>query len=395
MRKLCGGALLLFALSIPFQSCRKGNTVERTIENGVEVVVNHLEPYKLPGVPSNLKLEEILSIDMEKDEIAKMGLASVETFTVDSAGSIYIMQRESSDKFIFKFDGAGKFLTSFGRKGQGPGEFDSGGDILIDGDNRVIAKDMTQDKFFAFSQEGVLLGETKSIQNFSLLKYLSNGKYLTWWQEMDPVNPLYRNHYCISNDTLAENHEFYIYEFPDGRRGPRYVPALARALIIGAAAKNIFVGDSRKGYEIGVFDFSGKLLRKIRKAYRPVAFPEDYKAMLRKVLARNPIGQDLLRKADYPANLPPFRFLFADDQGRLFVMTNEREGERMYWYDIFTAEGVFIGRFRLDNVQVIYSKGERYYDEPADVLVRGDRLYCLREKDSGFKMLTVYRMRWE
>ena len=75
-------------------------------------------------------------------------------------------------------------------------------------------------------------------------------------------------------------------------------------------------------------------------------------------------------------------------------MTNEREGERNYWYDIFSGDGIFIGRFLFDNVQINYSQGQRSNDEPVDVTVKGDRLYSLREKDSGFKVLTVYKMTW-
>ncbi len=26
---------------------------------------------------------------------------------------------------------------------------------------------------------------------------------------------------------------------------------------------------------------------------------------------------------------------------------------------------------------------------------RGDQFYCIREKDSGYKMLTVYKMTWK
>jgi len=48
-------------------------------------------------------------------------------------------------------------------------------------------------------------------------------------------------------------------------------------LIIGASDMNIFIGPAAKDYEILVFDLSGKLLRKIRKAYVPVAFPEEDK----------------------------------------------------------------------------------------------------------------------
>jgi hypothetical protein len=177
------------------------------------------------------------------------------------------------------------------------------------------------------------------------------------------------------------------------RRAPRYRPG-GSVLILGASDENIFVGDSRKGYEIIVFDISGKVVRKIRKAFQPVAFPEEYKELLKKSLARFPSGQELIKRLDFPAHRPPFRFLFADDQGRVYVMSSEREGERNYWYDIFNAEGAFIGRIQLDNVQVNYFEGQRFSDFPLGVEVRGDRLYCLREKANGFMVLSVYRMIW-
>ena len=102
----------------------------------------------------------------------------------------------------------------------------------------------------------------------------------------------------------------------------------------------------------------------------------------------------MLKKVSFAANLPPFRYLFTDDDGRLFIMTNEREGERAYWYNIFTKDRVFIGRFMLDNVQVIEFEARRYNDLPLGVKTRGDRLYCLREKDSGYTILTIYKMKW-
>jgi hypothetical protein len=223
---------------------------------------------------------------------------------------------------------------------------------------------------------------------------LGSNKYLTWWQEQDPAEPVLRNHYYISNDTLTENREFYTYEFEDALKAPRWRP-VGEALIVGASNDRIFVGDSTGGYEISVFDFSGRLVRKLRKEYRPVPVPEQYKELLVKVMSRVTRGQEMLNKLDWATHLPPFRFLFADDQGRLYVMSNEWEGEREYWYDIFTNSGIFIGRFQLDNVQIQYVDGGRYRASPLGVLAKGDHLYCLREKDSGYVALTVYKMKWE
>jgi len=32
---------------------------------------------------------------------------------------------------------------------------------------------------------------------------------------------------------------------------------------------------------------------------------------------------------------------------------------------------------------------------PLFAMAKGDRLYCVREKESGFKELVVYKMEWE
>jgi hypothetical protein len=391
MMKRIAWCLLAVVLVV---SCKeKQSQIDKVIENGVEVVLNHLEPYVLSGVPSMLALEEILTIDTEKEEVVNTGMTMMEWFCLDSNGDIYFMMRDSPGNFIYKYDAAGKFVRSFGRKGQGPGELSYGGDILFDDEGRLIAKDMTEPKYLVFTPDGVFVDQVKLGLNVDILKNLGNGTFLTFWQDSDPVKPVFRNHYCIGNAMLKSNREFYEFEFDD-RRAPRVVPG-GSAIMIGASNENIYVGDSRDGYVIRVFDLSGKLVRKIRKEFRPVIPSAEYKAARRRRYEQmGANGVEILSKLSFPANFPPFRFLFTDDEGRLFVMTNEREGDRTYLYDIFTKDGVFIARCRLDNVQLTLFEGRRLTDYVLDVQVKGDRLYCLREKDSGYIVLTVYKMTW-
>ena len=55
-------------------------------------------------------------------------------------------------------------------------------------------------------------------------------------------------------------------------------------------------------------------------------------------------------------------------------------------YDIFNPEGIYIGRVRLGN-----------YEKSAPLLAtaKNSRLYCLRENESGYKELVVYKVMWE
>lgn len=101
--------------------------IEKTTDEGVEVVLNHLEPTRIKDVASRLILERELSIDTESEEVAKTGLTEMETFDVDDEGNIYIIRWQSNEDHVFKFDRAGNSVTSFLRRGQGPGELEWGG----------------------------------------------------------------------------------------------------------------------------------------------------------------------------------------------------------------------------------------------------------------------------
>ena len=62
--------------------------VGRTKENGVEVIINHLEPYQIEGEPSELILEEEYRIDTEDKEMVEIGLTDMGDFVVDSKNNV-------------------------------------------------------------------------------------------------------------------------------------------------------------------------------------------------------------------------------------------------------------------------------------------------------------------
>lgn len=379
-----------------FSCCtKKEQKVEKIIENDVEVVINHLEPYKIEGEPSVLNLEEEFTIDTERDGMAEIGLVGMSNFTVDSVGNIYIMLRQTNDNFIYKFDNKGNFITSFCRKGQGPGEAEWGGDILVDENDRVIAKDMTKQKFSVFNPDGTLVKEIKQGKNYGLEEYLGKNKFLIYSQEVEGEDRMFQNCIGIADGTFDEIKMIFNFEFQDSQLAERYTP-VSRGFVLGASKNNIFIGYSRDEYEILVYGAEGNPERKIRKEYVPVDISDDYKRIIRKRMESFPAGQVLTKKMYFPQHWPPFRYLFTDGKGRLYIMTYEKgDNDREYMYDIFSPEGVFIGRLSLGNIQVRYIGNERFHDDPKKVLVRGDYLYCIHEKESGYIELTVYRMNWE
>jgi hypothetical protein len=81
----------LFVVFIIFSiiGCAKQEQVEKIQEGGAEVIINHNEPYRVKGQPASLYLEKEISIDMERDEIAEIGLPDVRGIEADSKGNIY------------------------------------------------------------------------------------------------------------------------------------------------------------------------------------------------------------------------------------------------------------------------------------------------------------------
>jgi len=364
--------------------------VEKRIENGVEVIVNHLKPYKIEGESSNLSLEKELSIDTEKDEVAELGIPDIQGFDVDSDGNIYIfIPSRVRDNLIYKFDGDGTFLTSFAPRGQGPGEIQHAAYLRITENEEIPVVDTNGLKLVYFNKDGDFLRETKLPFKLTVNGYvcpLENGNYLADHIEGElrqigeglPKEGVQRALSLFDSDFswikyISLMH--YSSQLLD-MRSPHMLPVRSWKVSDG----RIFFGTSRRGYEICVFDLNGNIIRKIKKEYKPVRFPKDLREEWE---GRNRAVPDVQ---------PPFqRLFFTDDEGRLFIMTFEKGlNPNEYIFDIFNSDGVFVESVSLDafvrrsaNVLPLYATA------------KNKRLFCLREKENGYKELVVNKMIWE
>jgi hypothetical protein len=358
--------------------------VERMVDDGIEVVLNHLEPYRLADSPLTLTLEQEMVIDTEDEGIAAVGLVDMETFDIDDEGNFYIIQWESRDDFVYKFDSRGNFLTSFVRKGQGPGEIEWGGTVMLIGENELLVKDPSKGKLSVYDKDGDLLRDMLFQDFYSPLQRLENGGYLAYKFNQFTETDYAENAVGFCNADFTEFQSFYNF------KTPRITPRIKRIEITGpkrvwtATRDRFCLGRHDLGYEIWIYDMEGNVLRKIRKEYNAVSIPEAFKT---NYLARIRDGNPIKEKIYFPDNWPPFQYMFMDEAGLLYVMTYEpglNPGE--YVYDIFNADGVYIARTSLAN------RDDRF---PRKAMVKRDRIYCIRVKENGYKELVVSRMIWE
>ena len=149
---------LIIILSI-FACCGlRQEEVERIIEDGVEVVINHLEPYKIKGQPKALYLEKEFSIDTEDDAIAALGLTDIWAASVDLNGNIFLLNSpRTKENLAFKFDSNGIFQKSFLKRGQGPEEVQSPTLPIITEKGEFVITDYFPRKLFYFNFDGEII----------------------------------------------------------------------------------------------------------------------------------------------------------------------------------------------------------------------------------------------
>ena len=371
--------LIIFIL---FYSCGpKQDQVERIIEDGVEVVLNHLEPYRM-GSTSSLRLEEVFRIDTEDEEILNLGIPDIFGFDVNSEGEIFILRNVTGEgDFVYKFDSSGKFVKSFGPYGEGPGEFQNPHHISVDDKDNIMIVDLGPQKLLKYDRDGVFIDDYKMAGENARFGSGPGDKMLALGMSFKPVNEtaLYTLSLKLLNPDFGELRVLDQFSF---EMNPKKIRAADPFFCWSSSKDNIYVANENRGYEIWVFDLNGKLIRKIRKEYAEIPVSEGYKT---KIL--NPMPEFMKAVSIFPEFHTPFQSIAAGEDGKLWVSTFEKgENPGEFMFDIFNEDGVFIARKSL-NIYV--------WEGHLWTRIRADKLYCLEEKETGYKELVVYKMNWE
>ena len=143
---------VIMLLSIAFLQAQKVETV-----NGVRNV--HNETSGKWGKTPEISLEFVRTIgEMESDNEALIFFMPSD-IAFDSQGNIHVL--DTGNHRIQKFDNGGKYLTTIGREGQGPGEFQYPQALTIDSEGYLYISDMGNRKIHVLKSDGF---EHKTIQ---------------------------------------------------------------------------------------------------------------------------------------------------------------------------------------------------------------------------------------
>ena len=375
-----------FLVGISFLvSCgAKQPKIDKVIEDGVEVVLNHLEPYVLKGQPSRLVINEETRIDFEKAEYSGLGLKEPDYADADSQGNIYVVEQYSdSEFFIYKFSSTGGFIKRLGKKGQGPGELQGISSLVVNENDHILISDRSAGKVVEFDAEGNLINETKVRYVVQEVVPLENGNYIGRRTAKDSSESR-KWFVCLFNADFEEVKKLDSFDMSAYVPG-KPTPGTIISFYWRVANGKIYIGNEQRGYELWVYDLEGNLLRKIRKEYKPVPYPEEFKKQTEALAARQP-AMNLVPRQD----TPPFNSFFSDDEGRLYVMTYEQgTNQDEYIHDVFSKDGVLVARVSLGKYGIM----GRALNHLRATATNGN-FYRVAFKENGYPELIVYRMAW-
>jgi hypothetical protein len=376
-------ALVILAVVLVFGQCtERSDTVEIITEDGVDVVLNRLEPYSLKGEPSTFSLEEEFFIDFEREDLGELGVDEVLDFDVDAEGNVYCVCTSQ----VFKFDPTGRFLLKFGRKGEGPGEFQEARRCRAMASGEFMLYDWMMRRLLLYSPEGEFLRQETFMVEEELwgsdVVVLDNGGYLYIGAPQDPEAAIRYFHLHISDADLGSSKRLPERIASESAFNSTRMNLLNRYIKYQVSGDKIFAySQDNPEYELNIYDLEGNLLKKIRKEYRKVRLYEEYKQRRMEWFNKHPLSRIHKMEGYFPDHYAPISELYVDDQGRIYAATYELgDSPEMKRMDLLNADGVFIGSVFLRD-----AKKRKF---------QGDRHYSLYEKENGFQNLVVSRMIW-
>ena len=126
------------------------------IENRLLYVADVEQDQVLVYDADTFKLKRRIGTGGQKHALTTPGdFARPSGLAVDREGNLYVA--DTLNNRIEIFDGDGKFVTTFGKSGDGPGYFARPKGVAIDSDNHIWVVDGMQDRVQVFNQEAQLL----------------------------------------------------------------------------------------------------------------------------------------------------------------------------------------------------------------------------------------------
>ncbi len=297
--------------------------------DGVIIVKNPKTPIYPAG---SISMREELSIG-GSDGPPEALFSLISSLAVGADGRIYAV--DTREMKISVFDRNGKFVRSFGRKGQGPGEFF----FLVSASyirsrNELFVFDRLSGSYF--NQDGIFVRNWRCHGNIVSLRADRQGRIrglveVRTPDRLDYQLRLFENEgqwgkiLASRSQSLSE---------PDDP----YQPILAYCL----SEDGQIIQGIPSTYEFAILDPEGHLIRKVSRDYDPVEVTQAE----REIWTKSPSPTTRKRTFRFSPFKRAYDSIDCDDKGWIYVGRREKGSEigRGY-YDVFDREGRYLTKF--------------------------------------------------
>jgi hypothetical protein len=361
-------ATLIFGFTLHDAVARQ--KTEFKTENGVVVVSNPKTPNPKPGGPSKLLLNEDLVIGREESAGGYL-FARLRSVGVDGLENIWTL--DSQDVKVRVFNKTGKLVSTFGRKGQGPEEWQAPNRMVVLPDGTGIILD--RNKLSFFSLEGKCLKEISTAKS-SMTRFKIDSKGTIYSDSMEFGEKIM---FKLIKYDQSLNPVATLAEVVEPIKPGAYTPFPIFVFCHVTGDDNL-IWMSNATYTFHVLSPSGKPLKTITKDYEAVKITTDDRKTILDGFKDNPSYQKLIV---FPAVYPPVYYFVGDEEGRLFAQTYEKDDKGWLLFDVFDADGRCITRFSLPKDESVLA-------------VRKNKLYVMIQEDAeGRPLVKRYAMEWK
>ena len=283
----------------------------------------------------------------------ELGYSLNVTVTLGPNGQIFVLERAAARVLVFSGDG--EFVRSFGRAGEGPGEFRSPMAMMWDGTDRLWIADALRGRYHVFDSTGTIRRTVPRPGRAA--KRLQHP--LVWWEGPGiVVDEAFDNGMVLflGVDTLGQFADT-VAKLPDlelsrGLRGviPRpswesmnfvgahYIARLRWSLAPDGTIWSATTGQLR----LVQTNASGDTIRLAETSHRTAEFDRRDRAVIAEGLKEAGISRD-----DVELIRPVLNAIYVMNDGHILVGIIEEVGEHPRAFDVFNPDGVFLGSIDL------------------------------------------------
>jgi len=333
----------------------------------------------------DFNLKKVWSVQSGGDEL----LIRIGGIRTDDDGNIYVMELKHGK--IFKFDNDGKFVTTIGKRGEGPGEFRMAFSFFLAGDHVIVPSN--GGIFHYFGKDGKFI---KSINTATFVypRYYLDENTFVWVRsdrEGQGDTPEVIGIYDMRTKKSKDIKTTTPGEVLQARQGGMVLmirdSQTTPGIVLAPQGKHIVYGKSDtykltkidlKGNDLASFSLEGRSRKPISDKFKRKRFENVIVNGGR--MPREMVDQMVKGMPDQAVY---FSRIFAGKNGLIYVFVADLENEDGQEVDIFSPEGKYLyhGEFQVEEGARITSQ----------IAFQGDHIFMFVEDEEGESSLIKYK----